>query len=45
MTIKAILKSLNIENADDDENIGQVINEISYVKMNLWIKMNLIQKY
>lgn len=38
MTIKAILKSLNIENADDDENIGQVINEISYVKNELMDK-------
>ncbi|ENZ9534894.1 TPA: ATP-dependent helicase [Clostridioides difficile] len=38
MTIKAILKSLNIENADDDENIRQVINEISYVKNELMDK-------
>ena len=30
--LKNILKGLNIENADDDETIGQVINEISYVK-------------
>ena len=32
--LKNILKGLNIENADDDETIGQVINEISYVKNN-----------
>ncbi|RDY29225.1 ATP-dependent helicase [Romboutsia weinsteinii] len=35
MCIKTILKSLNIENADDDETVGQVINEISYVKNEL----------
>ena len=33
-----ILKGLNIENADDDETIGQVINEISYVKNELMDK-------
>lgn len=33
--LKSILKGLNIENADDDETIGQVINEISYVKNEL----------
>ena len=32
------MKSLNIENADDDETIGQVINEISYVKNELMDK-------
>lgn len=36
--IKNILKGLNIENADDDETIGQVINEISYVKNELMDK-------
>ncbi|WP_343101661.1 ATP-dependent helicase [Romboutsia sp. MSSM.1001216sp_RTP31141st1_G3_RTP31141_220114] len=35
LLLKGILKSLNIENADDDETIGQVINEISYVKNEL----------
>ena len=38
MVIKSILKGLNIENADDDETIGQVINEISYVKNELMDK-------
>lgn len=33
--LKSILKGLNIENADADETIGQVINEISYVKNEL----------
>lgn len=33
--LKSILKGLNIENSDDDETIGQVINEISYVKNEL----------
>ena len=36
--LKNILKGLNIENADDDETIGQVINEISYVKDELMDK-------
>ena len=36
--LKNILKGLNIENADDDETIGQVINEISYVKNELMDK-------
>ena len=36
--LKSILKGLNIENADDDETIGQVINEISYVKNELMDK-------
>lgn len=35
---KGILKSLNVENAEDDEIIGQVINEISYVKNELMDK-------
>lgn len=35
LLLKGILKSLNIENADDDETIGQVISEISYVKNEL----------
>lgn len=36
--LKNILKGLNIENADEDETIGQVINEISYVKNELMDK-------
>ena len=36
--LKNILKGLSIENADDDETIGQVINEISYVKNELMDK-------
>lgn len=36
--IKGILKSLNVENGEDDELIGQVINEISYVKNELMDK-------
>ena len=36
--LKNILKGLNIENADDDETIGQVIHEISYVKNELMDK-------
>nr|WP_330409749.1 ATP-dependent helicase [Romboutsia maritimum] len=40
MTIRAILKSLNVENAEDDEVIGQVINEISYVKNELMDKQD-----
>ncbi len=35
LVLRGILKSLNVENADDDETIGQVINEISYVKNEL----------
>lgn len=38
--LKNILKGLNIENADDDETIGQVINEISYVKNELMDKID-----
>ena len=36
--LKGILKSLNVENGEDDELIGQVINEISYVKNELMDK-------
>ena len=36
--LKSILKGLNIENSDDDETIGQVINEVSYVKNELMDK-------
>ena len=35
MTIRTILQSIQAENADDDDVIGQVINEISYVKNEL----------
>ena len=38
--LKNILKGLNIENADDDETVGQVINEISYVKNELMDKQD-----
>ena len=38
--LKSILKGLNIENSDDDEIIGQVINEISYVKNELMDKID-----
>lgn len=38
LVLRGILKSLNVENADDDETIGQVINEISYVKNELMDK-------
>lgn len=38
LLLKGILKNLNVENADDDETIGQVINEISYVKNELMDK-------
>ncbi|MEF9990955.1 MAG: ATP-dependent helicase [Romboutsia sp.] len=40
LLIKSILKSLNVENADDDETVGQVINEISYVKNELMDKVD-----
>ena len=33
--IKNILKNLNIENSEDDETLGQVINEISFIKNEL----------
>lgn len=36
--LKGILKSLNVENGEDDELVGQVINEISYVKNELMDK-------
>lgn len=35
MTIKNIMKTLNIEDADNNDVIGDVINEISYVKNEL----------
>lgn len=38
MLIKSILKGLNVENGEDDETVGQVINEISYVKNELMDK-------
>ncbi len=34
--IKGIMKSLNVEDADDNDVIGEVINEISYVKNELF---------
>ena len=40
LSLKGILKSLNVENADDDETVGQVINEISYVKNELMDKID-----
>ncbi|MEG1312598.1 MAG: ATP-dependent helicase [Romboutsia sp.] len=40
IALKSILKNLNIENADDDDTIGQVINEISYVKNELMDKID-----
>ncbi|MEG2246141.1 MAG: ATP-dependent helicase [Peptostreptococcaceae bacterium] len=38
--IKGILKNLNIENAEDDDTILSVINEISYVKNELMDKLD-----
>jgi len=38
IAIKGILKSLNVENGEDDEIIGQFINEISFVKNELMDK-------
>ena len=38
LAIKGILKSLNVENGEDDEVIGQLINEISFVKNELMDK-------
>ena len=38
IAIKGILKSLNVENGEDDEVIGQFINEISFVKNELMDK-------
>ncbi|MGL5329143.1 MAG: ATP-dependent helicase [Peptostreptococcaceae bacterium] len=40
MALRNMLKSLNVENADDDETVGQVINEISYVKNELMDKQD-----
>ena len=40
ITIKGILKNLNVENGEDDETVGQVINEISYVKNELMDKQD-----
>ena len=38
LAIKGILKSLNVENGEDDEVVGQLINEISFVKNELMDK-------
>ena len=38
ITIKSILKNLKVENGEDDETVGQVINEISFVKNELMDK-------
>lgn len=38
--IKGILKNLKVENGEDDETVGQVINEISYVKNELMDKQD-----
>ena len=40
LTIKGILKNLKVENGEDDETVGQVINEISYVKNELMDKQD-----
>lgn len=40
MTLKQILKKIGVENGEDDEIIGQVINEISYVKNELMDKID-----
>ena len=40
MVLKQILKKLEVENGEDDEVIGQVINEISYVKNELMDKID-----
>ena len=40
ITIKGILKNLRVENGEDDETVGQVINEISYVKNELMDKQD-----
>ena len=40
ITIKSILKSLKVENGEDDETVSQVINEISYVKNELMDKQD-----
>lgn len=38
LVLRGILKGLGVDNADDDETVGQVINEISYVKNELMEK-------
>ena len=38
--IKGILKNLNVENAEDDDFIMSIINEISYVKNELMDKLD-----
>ena len=40
LTIKNILKGLEVENGEDDDVIGQIINEISYVKNELMDKID-----
>ena len=40
LTIKGILKNLKVENGEDDETVGQVINEIAYVKNELMDKQD-----
>lgn len=40
LTVKGILKNLKVENGEDDETVGQVINEISYVKNELMDKQD-----
>ena len=40
LTIKGILKNLKVENGEDDETEGQVINEISFVKNELMDKQD-----
>ncbi|WP_315167942.1 ATP-dependent helicase [Metaclostridioides mangenotii] len=46
--IKGIMKSLNVEDADDNDVIGEVINEISYVKNELMdprsFNSNIVEK-
>ena len=39
-TIKGILKNLKVENGEDDETVGQVINEISFLKNELMDKQD-----
>ncbi|MEG0856605.1 MAG: ATP-dependent helicase [Terrisporobacter sp.] len=40
LTVKGMLKNLKVENGEDDETVGQVINEISYVKNELMDKQD-----
>lgn len=40
IAIKGMLKNLKVENGEDDETVGQVINEISYVKNELMDKQD-----